>query len=124
MDQTVLVANGQKLLDLMDSTSIRPRAAMWVHNTDTDAWRLWIVPDQQLTDRREFYRKVSELIADNKAEVPNIDAGDVEMTPDSHPAITGLSAVFGIIGKSDVHVSNNILNGYYLPDGIILRMQI
>jgi hypothetical protein len=44
MDQNTLVSSGHALVSELDKAGFRPRLAMWVHNTDTDTWKLWIVP--------------------------------------------------------------------------------
>ena len=47
---------------------------MWVHATDTDTWKLWIVPPTGLTDKQEFYRRISEVTSKNPAALGGIDA--------------------------------------------------
>ena len=122
MDQSALVSSGQKLVRLMDQAGIVPRAAMWMHNIDTDTWRLWVVPPPHLTDKRDFYRRIAEMISGDRAGFQNLEIGDVEMVSEAHPAIMGLTRMFRVEGLSSVHVSNNKFNDFYMPDGIILRM--
>jgi hypothetical protein len=124
MDQSTLVENGHNLIDAMATAGIAPRGVMWVHNTDADVWRLWIVPSKGLNDKREFYRRVSEIVTANRNLFTEFDAGDVEMLSDTHPAIVGLSKMFRIKGKSSAHLRSNMVNGFYIPDGIVLLMDI
>lgn len=124
MDSNVLVSAGQRLLDELDRTDNAPRAAMWVSNPDTDIWRLWLVPPRPITDKREFYRKVAEAVSTARDDLQGIDASDTEFVREDHPAMRALSRMFHIEGKSSVHLSSNMLNGFYLPDGIILRMAL
>ncbi len=63
MDQTSLVKSGHALIDALSEAGIAPRAAIWVYNSDADIWRLWIVPSNTITDQREFYRRIAEVIA-------------------------------------------------------------
>ena len=121
MDQNTLVSAGQALVKALDATGLIPRLAMWVHATDTDTWRLWIVPPAGLTDKREFYRRVSEVVSKNRDDLGGIDAGDTEMVPDSHPAMEGLRGFIKMAGLGNIYFSGNKFNDYYLPDGIILR---
>ena len=120
----LLVEGGHKLNDLMTKSGIPPRAVMWVHNTDVDTWRLWVVPPKNLTNKLDFYRRVSSLVTKNRNELRGLDAADIEMIEDTHPAIKALSTMFRVTGRSDVRVSQNMLNGFYLPDGIILQMDL
>jgi hypothetical protein len=122
LDQALLVTNGQKLVALMDGSDLKPRAALWVHNTDTDTWRLWVVPAKQMNDQREFYRRLSELVNLHRPELAGLDASDVELVKGDHPAIKGLQGFLHADGLNSIQISSNLLNGFYLPDGIVLRL--
>ncbi|WP_366555620.1 hypothetical protein [Aquibaculum sediminis] len=124
MDQEILVKAGHDIIEYLEDGGFRPRAAMWVHNTDTDTWRLWVVPPERFTDKNEFYRRVSEIVTKHREALHGIDASDTEMVLDTHPAIKPLSRMFRVDGKSSVFVSDNMVNGFYIPDGIILLMRL
>ena len=121
MDQNLLVENGHNLIDALQNKGVNLKAAVWVHNTDTNSWRLWMVPNN-LKDKREFYRKVAEAISAESDKLQGMDASDTEMVSETHPAITALRGLVHVEGRSSVQMSNNMLNGFYLPDSIILRM--
>jgi hypothetical protein len=126
MDQAILVKSGQALVGKLDQTDVRPRAALWVNNTDTGSWKLWVVPDKRFSAREqhEFYRKVAEVVTGDRDRMLGLEPSDVEMVAESHPAIKGLASAFHVTGLSSVHMSSNTFNGFYLPDGIILRMEL
>lgn len=124
MDQNILVKSGQALVKALDEASVSPRMAMWVHNADTDTWKLWLVPPKGMNDKREFYRKLSEIISKNRVEFGGIDASDTEMVSDSHPAMKGLGRFINAPGLGNISFSGNRFNGFYLPDGIILRSNL
>ena len=126
MDQNILVNAGHTLVKALDETDLKPRLAMWVHATDTDTWRLWIVPPKKWTkeDTREFYQRVSEVVSKNRVELGDIGAGDTEMILDSHPAVEGLRDFMKMPGLGSAYFSGNMFNEYYLPDGIILRIDL
>ena len=124
MDQNTLVSAGHLLVKALDETDLKPRLAMWVHATDTDIWRLWIVPPVGLTDKRKFYRCVSEVVTKNRDNLGGIDAGDTEMVLDSHPAVRGLRGFMKMPGLGSAYFSGNKFNEYYLPEGIILRIDL
>lgn len=124
MDQNTLVSSGHALVSALDSFGLPPRLAMWVHNTDTDTWKLWIVPHASIKDKHEFYRRVSQIISKNRPAFGGIDASDTEMVTASHPGVKGLARIMKAPGLSTVAFSGNRFNGFYLPDGIILRVDL
>ncbi len=124
MDTNLLVESGRSFLAVLDREGIKLRAAVWVHNRDTGRWRLWIVPAEEITDKRLLYRRIAEAIARHRGELPGFDVGDAEFVSPTHPAIKALGRTFRVEGDSSVFVSDNMLNGFYLPDGIILRMAV
>jgi hypothetical protein len=121
MDQSTLVSSGHALVKAMDDAGFRPRLAMWVHNTETDTWKLWLVPARGKIDKADFYRRIAQIVSKQRAELGGIDASDTEMILDSHPAIAGLSRFIRAPGLNSINFAGNRFNGYYLPEGIILR---
>jgi hypothetical protein len=124
MDQTVLVNAGHTIVKALDTAGIPPRAAMWVHNTDTNAWKLWIVPHASVKDKRDFYRRIADIVSKHRAELGGIDASDTELVSDEHPAIRGLRVILKMPGLGAARFTDNRFNGFFLPDGIILRMDV
>ena len=122
MDQNILVTCGHALILALDNDGVPPRAAMWVHSTDTDTWKLWIVPHPSITDRHEFYRRVAEIITKNRDTFGDINASDTEMISETHPAMPGLRRLIKAPGIGSITSSGNVVDGYYLPEGIILRV--
>jgi hypothetical protein len=124
MDQSVLVTSGHVLVKALDAAGLPPRVAMWVHSAETDTWKLWILPPETMKDKHEFYRTIAELIAKHRSELGDLAASDVEMVSDTHPAIRGLGMFIHAPGLGSVRFSGNTFNGFYLPDGIVLRAAI
>lgn len=118
------MSSGHSLVKAMDSAGLSPRIAMWVHNSDTDTWKLWLVPPAGLIDKREFYRKIAEVISGNREQLQGIEVSDTEMALDSHPAMKGLGQLFNAPGLNIINFYGNRFNGFYLPDGIILRSNL
>lgn len=121
MDQNTLVTGGQALVRAMDESGFHPRIAMWVHNTDIDTWKLWLVPPKGHKDKADFYRRIAEIVTKHRNELSGIDASDTEMVPDTHPAMQGISKFIHAPQLTTIHFSGNRFNGFYLPEGIILR---
>jgi hypothetical protein len=124
MDKNALVSEGTKLVQWLDKSKLKPRAAVWVHNSETETWTLWIVPALKIEDTGEFYLELSKIISAHRDEFPSLDISSIELKKDSHPAVTGLKAMFRMDGLGSAHLSNNKLNGFFLPDGIVLRMAV
>jgi hypothetical protein len=124
VDKNSLVMEGTALVEILDKSKLKPRAAMWVYNSETERWRLWIVPSREVSDKLEFYRILAGLISQNREKLPELDISDVEWKKADHPAVSGMNSFIRMEGLGSAHFSNNRLNGYYLPDGIVLRMAI
>ncbi|UYW33634.1 hypothetical protein [Methylorubrum extorquens] len=124
MDQNSLVEFGHAVIRSMRDDGISPRAAMWINNTDTQTWKLWIVPPKSLSDKREFYRKMSQIVSAYGDRYPGFDIADIEMIPETHPALKGMSTMFRIPAEVAFSLSGNTFNGFYIPDGILLIMDM
>jgi hypothetical protein len=124
VDKDLLVSSGSALVRILDENGLKPRAAIWVYNSDTETWRLWIVPEKGISDKAEFYRKLARIISDNRDKLPGFDIGYVEYKPADHPVVRGMGSFIHMEGLGSAQVTNNRLNGVYLPDGIILRMAV
>jgi hypothetical protein len=94
---------------------------MWVHNYDTDTWKLWIVPHNSMKEERTFYRKVAEVASAHRADLGTIDISDAELVDVSHPAVKGLTDFLHAPDLGAIRFAGNTFNGFYLPDGIVLR---
>lgn len=88
--------------------------------------QILILPNETLKDKREFYRRVAEIVSKHRPELGGIDAADVEMITDKHPVIQAMrkSRAFKITGRSAVGVKSSVFNGYYLSEALILLMDI
>ncbi|HXY58656.1 MAG TPA: hypothetical protein VEH76_08750 [Methylocystis sp.] len=122
MDQGSLVSSGQALVRALDESGLPPRAAMWVHETENDNWRLWLVPPKGTTDRRDFFLQIAKIVAENRLRLGGFDTGDARMVLDDHPAIKGLRSYMKVPGLNNIFFPGNKFEGYYLPEGIILRL--
>lgn len=118
-----MVKSGHDLVEALDGEGLPIGAAVWMHNTDVDTWKLWVVPRSK-TDKREFYRKVADIISSDKSKFVDIETSDTELVDPSHPVITSLNGFAKVSGKRSIHMSNNMLNGFYMTDGIILLMDL
>lgn len=123
MDQETLVATAVALIKSLESKKISVRGAMWVRLEETNGWRLWIVSNKA-TDKKEFYQAVSTALPDIEKENADFSISDVELKQDSDPVIQALAMFVRADGISSIHMSRNMVNGVYTPDGILLRMAL
>jgi hypothetical protein len=124
MDNPALVTASNRLLEYLDKTEMSPRAVLWVSNSDHDSWKLWVVPKKGFTDKQNFYRIVSEQLSKHRDVLGAVDIAMIEMKEENHPAIQGASKAFRVEGNNSIYVSENSYNGFYMPDGVILRLAI
>jgi|ERR1700691_2073665 len=126
MDQSVLVKGGKALVRALDQADYAPRFVMWVHNEEINTWKLWLVPpkSEHILDPLEFYRKLVSVMKSCRNKLYGVQAEQVEMVKDDCIAIHGLSKEMRISNLSDVYINRNMFNGYYLPEGILLRNNI
>lgn len=124
MDQGTLVKNGQNLVRFLDTTPAKPRFAMWVNFSDSDSWKLWIVPAKGMNDKREFYFTVADTVSRHRDELAGLDVGVVEFTPDTKPVLQAMKSFIRMPGVGSANVSGNTFNGVFLPDGILIRSDL
>lgn len=123
MDKNLLVKSGSEFLRLLDATKAKPQFMMWVLHAESDTWKLWVVPANEKLDGREFYGAVSKVISENFSSLAGLDSSSIELKDVHNPAVKALgSFVHFPFGTS--HFSNNTFDGFYLPDGIILRSDL
>jgi hypothetical protein len=68
--------------------------------------------------------RVARILKSNRAEVGDIEAADTELMTDAHPAMKGLKGFIKAPSLHRIAFSGNQFNGYYLPEGIILRADL
>lgn len=124
MDQTALVEETQRLVSLLDEAKTPPRVAILVYDNERGSWRLWLVPCGKSVDKHEFYRQISSIIVKNKSKFSALDVGNIDLRAADYPPIKGLNSFARVEGFGAVQMSNNMLNGFFLPDCIIIRLAL
>ena len=127
MDTEALVTHAHQLADLLDREGILPGMMMWFRDSDTENWRLWIVPHKTVKDERDFYRRLSNTISSNRHLLSSLHASDIDMIDEHHPAIgaiRGMAAMLfgGRRGKCSIKLSQNLFNGLFIPDGVLVLL--
>lgn len=124
MDKNTLVADGRTLIGALSDQGAEPRAALWVYGSETDTWQLWVVPHKSIANMHEFYRQVSTAISQNQATIGSLDPADVKFVKDEHPAMQALGKMFKVGRGSAVEFRSCTLNGFFMPDCVILLMNL
>ena len=123
MDQDLLVKSGSELVRLLDGTKVMPDVAMWVRYPESDTWKLWIAPNRAVSDKREFYRIVAEQLSSHPEETAGLEVSSTEfIAADSAPA-NALKTLLHMPGIGAARLSGNMVNGYYVPEGIAFRVR-
>jgi hypothetical protein len=123
MDQNLLVKSGLSLIRLLDETAVNPDIAMLVRFPETDTWKLWISPSKDITDKREFYRIVAEVIEKHPKETEGLDISSTEYVKPNSAAVNALKGLISMPTLGTAHLSSNMVNGYYVPEGVAFRVR-
>lgn len=124
MDKNILVTDGRALIDALSDQGAQPRAALWVHSSETDTWQFWVVPHKSIANMHDFYRQVSTTISQNQTSMGSLDSADVKFVKDEHPAMQALGRAFKVGRGSMMEFQSSTLNGFFMPDCIILLMNL
>jgi hypothetical protein len=123
MDQNLLVKSGSSLIRLLDETPAKPDIAMLVRFPETDTWKLWISPNKAVTDKREFYRIVAEQIETHPDETEGLDVSSTEYVAADSAPVKALKSLLSMPNLGTAHLSGNMVNGYYIPEGVAFRVR-
>jgi hypothetical protein len=124
MDKETLVSVGRRIVTELDKTELRPRFAMWVQNSEFMTWKLWLLPGRDVTKSEDIYRDYFRKLASVLEDSDGIDTSMVQLVKSDDPAVRAIATAFHVPGLSDVHLGNNLFNGYYMLDGILLRSDL
>lgn len=116
-----MVTDGRALVDALDHGGLPVSAAVWVHDDAYDAWKLWIAPREDV-EIEDFYLKVAQTISDCRGRFADLEVSDTKLVPQDHPAIRGLKEYADVTGKKSFRLTYNMLNGFYLADGIVVSL--
>lgn len=123
MDQEALVKAAAALISGLEANGTPVRGAMWIHMTETNGWRLWVVGKKDV-DKKEFYAAVASQLPSIEKEYPDFSISDVELKPDTDPSIQALAQFIKAEGLHSVSMSRVMVDGIYTPEGVLLRMAL
>ena len=121
MDRDPLVDKGHTLIDLLEAEGLKIAVAIWIQNPEADAWRFWLTPEDKLDDKREFYRRIAEIIAKHRDVLPDLDASDTELISKDNPVVKSMRGLFSVKERSLVRLTNCTIDSVFIPAALILK---
>jgi hypothetical protein len=115
-------AAGREFLQKLDLTDLDVRAAFWLYRDEPDDWRLIIATP--LADRigsREVYRKLYPLWHEDQ----KLDWSQITVLGIDDPLVRMIGSVLKTgPGIGGTVFSRNVINGTYIEDAYIYRMNL
>lgn len=97
--------------------------AMWVYSSDSDSWKLWIAPNPAVKNKLDFYRIVTEQMNAHRDDPRGLaDISTLYVEPESAP-VKALRKLMHIPDIGSRPLSGSMVDGYYLPEGIAVRIR-
>ena len=122
MDQSRMVKSGNDLVSALDDRGVPISAALWVNSDDDGSWKLWIAPRNSIR-KRDFYGQVVDVIAHDRHRFEELEAGNTEVVSIDHPVLQNLRKFKDMPQTGPIRITNNMIGGYYMKDGILLLMR-
>ena len=121
-----MVDAGAKLVERLDQSESNVQAALWLFLPEEKTWKMMIISPLVKTDGpRSFYKRILE--ANKKAEESEfiISLNDVGVADTSIPLINLLRiAISTGSGIAGIRFSKNTINGAYIEDAYIYRINM
>ena len=116
------VEASRALVDFLEAHGFPLKAALWVYQSDAERWRFMLCPREQRQDISTFYRGFAKAI--NAAGSPRTLLGldRVDIIQDTSPLVDRLGKVLRVDNGGSVRLTNNVINGVFLEDALILKM--
>jgi hypothetical protein len=127
VDQALVVEDrfkaGATLLRRLDEVHFSVNDALWLRAQDEDDWRLWL--SSTLVDNQgptAAYTRLRRILRGSQA--GDLDLRQVTVVSRNHPLLQLLrSAVRTGPGISNIRFSRNTINGTFIEDAYIYRLQ-
>lgn len=114
--------SASRLVDLLDVEGLNVRGAMWLYETDSERWRFMICFREKRENPTSFYRDMARVTnAHRETETLSLDR--VSVVPYDGSIFSRLSGVINVGGTTRLRMSHNRINGVYLEDAMIYRLE-
>ncbi len=126
MAETALVTEdieaADRLVDMLDQHGLPVRSAMWLYESDAERWRFVICFREDRENYMSFYRDMARVFNQNLS-LNALELDRVGVVRFEGSIFSQLRGVVNIQGKSRVRFSHNRINGVYLEDAMIYRLE-
>ena len=121
-----MVPQAEKLIERLDSLNSNVRAAFWIYLSEEKSWKLMIISETvKDSGPREFYKRIVEANSKAKETEQIISLNDVGVADTSDELVRLLKGTVATgNGISGIRLSRNTVNGAYIEDCYIYRMNI
>jgi hypothetical protein len=116
------VEASRMLVSFLEERGFALKAALWVYYSDAERWRFVVCPTEQRENVTTFYRDFAKAITAAGAPPDLLRLDRVDIVKDSSPLVGQLGKVLRIEGGSTVRFTNNVINGVFLEDALILKL--
>lgn len=124
-----MIDSGRILLEELDREKMHVKAALWLYFEDSESWRLILaLPQVGRMGPKILYEKIQKLFKKLRKEHRNdfsekLYLGNVAIVLPDHPIVELLSSVIHTgSGIGGVRFSKNTINGTYIEDAYIYRL--
>jgi hypothetical protein len=128
VDKTTLVEdnikNGKKLIESLDKTEFKVKAALWFYLVDSNEWRLMIAsPFEDKHGTKEAYNFVREELIKLSIHL-ELGLKDISIVSPKHKLINLLKRAIHTGSEiSGIRFTSNVIDNVLIDDAYIYRMQ-
>ena len=116
------IAAASRLIELLDNNDLAVRGAMWLYESDAERWRFVVCFRERRDNTTSFYRDMARIAnANPKASALSIDR--VSVVPYEGSIFDRLKGALSVGGANRVRFSHNRINGVFLEDAMIYRLE-
>ncbi|MBW1940580.1 MAG: hypothetical protein JRI28_04275 [Deltaproteobacteria bacterium] len=121
-----MISAGAKLIERLDATSSEVAAALWYYFPEDRGWKL-IIASSKVTSEgpKSFYKQIKESNKQSEENEKVVFLKDISITDSNNPLMQLFKfAVSTGPGISGIRFSKNSINGQFIDDSYIYRINI
>lgn len=120
-----MISAGADLLRQLDRSKFQVIAGLWLYSADANRWRLLIAsPKVRTKGPQVAYRMIQAAMRKLKGAAEAFSFGDITVVKDDDPLITSIrKAVVTSAGVGGIRLSQSSINGHFIDDAYIYRVQ-
>ena len=121
-----MISAGAKLIDKLDNSSCRVKAAFWMFFPEEKTWKFILAsPLVKEEGPRKYYKRIVDANKRAKAEGNIISLNDISVSDVDSQLIQLLKFVISTGDSiSNIRFSKNTINGVFIDDTHIYRMNV